>query len=74
MKLSQHHIRTIRRFFSGLPVKKAYVFGSYSRGEADETSDIDILVELDHSMPIGMKYFTYADNLQSLLKKKVDIV
>lgn len=74
MELSQQHIQTIRQFFSGLPVKKAYLFGSYSRDEADDTSDIDILVELDHSKPIGMQYFTYADKLQSLLKKKVDIV
>lgn len=74
MRLSQQNIQTIRQFFSGLPVKKAYLFGSYSRNEADDNSDIDILVELDHSIPIGMQYFTYADRLQSLLKKKVDIV
>jgi predicted nucleotidyltransferase len=74
MKLSSAHINTIRQFFSGLPVKKAYLFGSYSRNEADEHSDIDILVELDHTKPIGMQFFTYADGLQTLLKKKVDIV
>jgi predicted nucleotidyltransferase len=74
MQLSQQHIKTIRQFFSALPVKKAYLFGSYSRNEADADSDIDILVELDHSKPIGMQYFTYADNLQNLLKRKVDIV
>jgi uncharacterized protein len=44
------------------------------RNEADENSDIDILVELDHSTPIGMRFFTYRDELQHLLKKKVDIV
>ncbi len=74
MKLSPRHIKTIRHFFSGLPVKKAYLFGSYSRKEADENSDVDILVELDHSTPIGMQFFTYGDELQNLLKKKVDVV
>jgi len=74
MKLSANHINKIRQFFSGLPIKKAYVFGSYSRNDADENSDIDILVELDHSTPIGMQFFTYADELQKLLKKKVDVV
>lgn len=74
MKLSAQHIKTIRRFFSGLPVKKVYLFGSYSRNDADANSDIDILVELDHSMPIGMWFFAYSDELQKLLKKKVDIV
>ena len=74
MQLSSQHIKTIRHFFSGLPVKKAYLFGSYSRNEADENSDVDILVELDHSTPIGMQFFTYGDELQNLLKKKVDVV
>jgi predicted nucleotidyltransferase len=74
MKLSSQHIQTIRHFFSGLPVKKAYLFGSYSRNEADENSDIDILVELDHAKPIGMQFFTYGPDLQSLLHKKVDVV
>lgn len=74
MKLSQEHIKTIRHFFSGLPVKKAYLFGSYSRNEANENSDIDILVELDHTKPIGLQFFTYGDQLQTLLKKKVDVV
>jgi predicted nucleotidyltransferase len=74
MKLSSANINTIRSFFSGLPVTKAYVFGSYSRNEADENSDIDILVELDHTKPIGMQFFTYSDELQNLLKKKVDVV
>jgi len=31
--------------FEAYPVCKGYVFGSYSRGEADEKSDIDIFVE-----------------------------
>jgi uncharacterized protein len=74
MQLSSQHIKTIRHFFYGLPVKKAYLFGSYSRNEADENSDIDILVELDHATPIGMRFFTCGDDLQILLKKKVDIV
>ena len=74
MELSNQHIKTIKHFFSALPVKKAYLFGSYSRNEADENSDVDILVELDHSTLIGMQFFTYEDELQNLLKKKVDVV
>jgi predicted nucleotidyltransferase len=74
MKLSSNHIQTIRRFFAGRPVKKAYLFGSYSRNEADKNSDVDILVELDHSNPIGLQFFTYGDELQNLLDRKVDVV
>ena len=74
MELSSQTIKTISHFFSGLPVKKAYLFGSYSRNDADEDSDIDILVELDHTTPIGLQFFTYGEELQDILKKKVDIV
>jgi len=74
VELSKRHINTIRNFFSGLPVTKAYVFGSYSRNAADENSDIDILVQLDHSAPIGMQFFTYGDKLRDILNKKVDVV
>lgn len=74
MKLTKQHFEKIRLFLSGLPVKKAYLFGSYSRNEADKNSDVDILVELDHSKPIGMKFFTYQDGLENILHKKVDLV
>ena len=74
MKLSKQHLDKIRDFFSDLPVKKAYLFGSYSRNDADKNSDVDILVELDHSTPIGMKFFTYQPRLESLLNRKVDLV
>ncbi len=64
----------LQQFFSGRPVKKAYLFGSYARNEADSQSDIDILVELDHTKPIGMKFFAYQVELEELLKIKVDLV
>ena len=41
-----------------LGVAHAGVFGSVARGEASTTSDIDVLVELDDSRPIGI--FEYA--------------
>lgn len=74
MYLSSQYIDSIKLFFSNLPVKKAYIFGSYSRNEADEQSDIDILVELDHSTPIGMKFFAYQQELENILQKKVDLL
>ena len=74
MNLSNTEKLLLQRFFSGKPVKKAYLFGSYARNEAGKDSDIDILVELDHSSPIGMKFFVYQAELQELLKTKVDLV
>ncbi len=74
MELSSNDKKLLRRFFARRPVRKAFVFGSYARKEAVRSSDIDILVELDHSQPIGMKFFGYQVELEELLKKKVDLV
>ncbi len=72
--LSSNNIDQLQHFFADRPVKKAYLFGSHSRNEANANSDVDILVELDHSSPIGMKFFTYQIELEDLLKMKVDLV
>lgn len=74
MKLSTKDIQTIKTFFSGQPVIKAYLFGSYSRGEADKDSDVDILVELDYSQHIGLKFFGMHTALSDKLRKKVDLI
>lgn len=47
MNLDINQIETIKEYFSTKPVLKAYLFGSQVRGEADDQSDIDILVDLD---------------------------
>jgi uncharacterized protein len=39
-------------------VTHAAVFGSVARGEARQTSDVDILIDLDPEQPIGL--FDYA--------------
>lgn len=74
MKLSDHQIELISDFFSKQPVLKAYLFGSYSRGEAMEGSDVDLLVELDYSQPIGLEFIQMQLDLQQLLTKRVDLV
>ena len=48
------------------------IFGSYARGEQKETSDIDILVEIER--PIGFKFFSLWDEMENLLGVKVDIL
>jgi len=48
------------------------IFGSYARGEQNELSDIDILVELEK--PIGLKFFELWEELENLLGVKVDLL
>lgn len=45
--MKQAIINKLREFFTLQPVEKAWVFGSYSRGEESRESDIDILVRFD---------------------------
>lgn len=74
MVLSQHKKEIIKNFFANKPIKKAFVFGSYARNEANELSDLDILVELDNNNPVGMQFFQYKIELENLLHLKVDLV
>lgn len=64
----------LRQFFAEKPVKKAYLFGSYARNEANSDSDIDLLVELDYSKPIGLSFIQMIIDLEALLQTKVDLV
>lgn len=56
------------------PVKRAFLFGSFTRGEADQDSDVDILVELDYSKHIGIGFVKIKNQLEEALNKKVDLV
>jgi predicted nucleotidyltransferase len=49
------------------------VFGSVARGDADENSDIDFLVEMEKGRTL-LDVGGLLMDLQELLKKKVDIV
>lgn len=51
---TQKYIPIIQNFFSGQPVKRAYLFGSCSRGEETPDSDIDLLVSYDYSKKISL--------------------
>ena len=71
---TQAMTQTIAEYFKTQPVLKAWLFGSYSRGEERPDSDVDILVSLDYSKPIGLKFFGMYEDLQTLLGRKVDLV
>ena len=67
-------IDLLRKYFSAQPVLKAWLFGSFSRGEETQDSDVDIIVSLDKSKPIGLKFFGMWSDLEELLGRKVDLV
>jgi predicted nucleotidyltransferase len=67
-------ISLLQEYFSGQPVTKAYLFGSYARKEQGNDSDIDILIELDPKIPIGLEYAQMYVDLEKLTGKEVDLV
>ncbi|MBR2195907.1 MAG: nucleotidyltransferase domain-containing protein [Salinivirgaceae bacterium] len=66
--------RLIADYFKTQPVLKAWLFGSFARGEETPLSDVDLLVALDHSKPIGLKFFGMWNDLEDLLDRSVDLV
>jgi len=67
--------KVVADYFKDKPVKKVYLFGSYARGEANEGSDVDLLMDIFDVAPVT--YFTlggYLADMEEALKHKVDIV
>ena len=65
----------ISEYFKTQPVEKAWLFGSYSRGEETPNSDVDILVQYDRSHRIGLlKIAGMIVDLENLLNRPVDLV
>ncbi len=68
-------IPIIQGYFATQPITKAWLFGSYSRGEETPNSDVDILVSFDKTRKISLfKYAHIICQLEELLKRKVDLV
>lgn len=54
-------------------IKKVFIFGSVARGEDDQVSDIDFLIEMeDGASALGVGGFQY--EVQHLLGIEVDVV
>ena len=65
----------IAEYFATKPVVKAYVFGSYARGENGPDSDIDILVTFDHDAKVILfDHVRMSYDLEDILGMEVDLV
>ena len=60
-------------FFKDQPVKRAYLFGSFARGENNPGSDLDILVELEPGIGL-FKFISIQNQLEIALKVQIDLV
>ena len=72
---TQAMTQQIAEYFKTQPVVKAWLFGSFARGEERDDSDVDILVKFDRSLPIGLfAYVRMHRELEEKLGRKVDLV
>ena len=68
-------VNIIRNYFKNHPVQKAWLFGSFARGEARVDSDIDILVRFKQPNQIDLfDYVGMQQYLESITGRKVDLV
>ena len=66
--------QTIKEYFKNQPVDKAWVFGSFSRGEERTERDVDIMVSLIPGTRLGLRFFAMNLELEQLLNRRVDLV
>ncbi len=72
MRLTEDMLKQIEKILKERNVSKASIFGSYARGDADDSSDIDLLVE-----PAKKSLFELAGikmDLENALNKKFDVL
>ena len=73
--MKQAIINKLQTFFPAYPIEKAWVFGSYARGEETRKSDIDIMVRFNKDADISLlDYIKIMNKLKDFLHKKVDLV
>ena len=72
---TQEMIQQIAEYFKTQPVLKVWIFGSFSRGEEREDSDVDLLILPDRSQ--HFRLFTLSgmyEDLNNLLGRYVDLI
>jgi Predicted nucleotidyltransferases len=68
-------VNKLKAFFPAYPIEKAWIFGSYARGEETKKSDLDILVRFNENANISLfDYVRIMDKIEKLLHKKIDMV
>ena len=64
----------IAEYFKTQPILRAWVFGSYARGEETPLSDIDVLVEYEKEGISLLKHAAIICDLEKLIEKPIDLV
>jgi len=72
---TQAMTQQIAEYFKTQPVVKAWLFGSFARGEEREDSDVDILVEYDENARISLLTISHMmGELERSIGRRVDLI
>ena len=76
MKLSENNLDAIKRLCQVSKVKSLFAFGSVTRDDFTDESDIDLIVDFDENDPLKYSdlYFNLKDKLEGLLRRKIDLL
>lgn len=55
-------------------IPSVYIFGSYARGEADDSSDVDVLFQREGSKVRGLMMGALYEDLRESLGKELDLL
>ncbi len=65
----------IAKYFETQPVEKAWLFGSFARGEETPLSDVDLIVIYNDKARVSLlKHCAIINDLEELLGRSVDLV
>ncbi|MBS3901037.1 MAG: nucleotidyltransferase domain-containing protein [Dethiobacter sp.] len=62
----------LKPVFDAAPVYKAVLFGSYAKGKATESSDIDIVIDSRGEL-LNIEFYGVLEDITETLGKKVDL-
>lgn len=64
-------VQKCARVFEQYDVNFCYLFGSYAKGKATPTSDVDLLISANVR---GLKFFGLVEEIRETLHKRVDVL
>ena len=76
MKIDGAKIKLIQELCKASNVKSLFAFGSVTRDDFNENSDIDLIVDFEESDPFKYTdlYFDLKSKLEGILKRQVDLL